>query len=133
MSNVLHCCHLVVQLVAKWRAISSAHRKEGVQLFYQGIRQKHPRQDTDQDNKVPLKPVRPGQAGILKTGQDAVNKLYDNGYIRPKMIRIRLLHYWICRLIGASSSAVQYVLHPYTGQVKISLELVLVFASKQWS
>ena len=98
----LKAAFLRLQLVAKWRAISSAHRKEGVQQFYQGIRQKPARQEQTQDAKPPPKPVRPGKApsNMLKAGQEFVNRLYDNGYIRPKMIRIRLLHYWICRLIG---------------------------------
>ncbi|KAA6420263.1 MAG: hypothetical protein FRX49_09747 [Trebouxia sp. A1-2] len=92
---------LIEQLVAKWRAISSAHRSEGVHNFYQAIRQKAPPVDRTQAGKVPYKPVRPGRpAHIIDNSQGLVNRLYENGYIRPKMIRIRLLHYWICRLLG---------------------------------
>ncbi|KAL0049611.1 hypothetical protein WJX82_006036 [Trebouxia sp. C0006] len=92
---------LIEQLVAKWRAISSAHRSEGVHNFYQAIRQKAPPVDKTQAGKTPYKPIRPGRpAHIIDNSQGLVNRLYENGYIRPKMIRIRLLHYWICRLLG---------------------------------
>ncbi|KAL0040405.1 hypothetical protein WJX77_006212 [Trebouxia sp. C0004] len=92
---------LIEQLVAKWRAISSAHRSEGVHNFYQAIRQKAPPLNQKQGGKLPYKPVRPARpAHIIDNSQGLVNRLYENGYIRPKMIRIRLLHYWICRLLG---------------------------------
>ncbi len=90
--------------MAKWRAISSAHRSEGVHNFYQAIRQKAPPVDKTQAGKTAYKPIRPGRpAHIIDNSQGLVNRLYENGYIRPKMIRIRLLHYWICRLLGELS------------------------------
>lgn len=90
-----------LQLVAKWRAISSAQRSEGVHNFHQSIRQKAPPVDKTKAAKPAYKPVRPARPGdIVNSTQGQINRLYENGYIRPKMIRIRLLHYWICRLLG---------------------------------
>lgn len=31
--------------------------------------------------------------------------LCNNGYLRPKMVRVRLLHYFICKLVGACAHA----------------------------
>lgn len=91
----------MLQLVSKWRAISSAHRSEGLHNFHQALKQKGPRMANTQTAASSAKPVRPEKpANVVKTGHDLVNRLYENGYIRPKMIRIRLLHYWICRLLG---------------------------------
>lgn len=89
----------VLQLVVKWRAISSAARSEGVLNHYQAIRQKATHRATP-DSVAPPKPIRPASGANLVRTQDLVSKLYENGYIKPKMIRIRLLHYWICRLLG---------------------------------
>ena len=103
--------------MAKWRAISSAHRSEGVHNFYQAIRQKAPPVDKTQAGKTPYKPIRPGRpAHIIDNSQGLVHRLYENGYIRPKMIRIRLLHYWICRLLGELSghTFVSSLTHSFT-------------------
>ena len=90
---------VVMQLVAKWRAISSAARSEGVHNHYQAIRQKASHRPTP-ESVVSAKPIRLGSGNHIVRTQDLVSKLYENGYIKPKMIRIRLLHYWICRLLG---------------------------------
>lgn len=95
-----HALMVVLQLVAKWRAISSAARSEGVINHYQAIRQKASRKVTHH-SVAPAKPIRPASKELIVRTQDLVSKLYENGYIKPKMIRIRLLHYWICRLLGA--------------------------------
>ncbi len=106
--SIVHCPSTwpaVVQLVSKWRAISSAQRSEGVHNFYAAIKQRAPRVDKTRAAQPTYKPVRPGRpVDIVKNGHDLVNRLYENGYIRPKMIRVRLLHYWICRLLGERSS-----------------------------
>ena len=90
---------VVLQLVAKWRAISSAARSEGVHNHYQAIRQKASHRPKP-ESVVSAKPIRPASGDNIVRSQDLVSKLYENGYIKPKMIRIRLLHYWICRLLG---------------------------------
>ena len=89
----------MMQLVSKWRAISSAARSEGVHNHYQAIRQKASRRVAHQPEAI-AKPVRPASSENIIRSQDLVSRLYDNGYIKPKLIRIRLLHYWICRLLG---------------------------------
>ena len=90
---------VVLQLVAKWRAISSAARSEGIHNHYQTIRQKASHRLAP-ESFVSAKPIRPASGDNIVRSQDLVSKLYENGYIKPKMIRIRLLHYWICRLLG---------------------------------
>lgn len=90
---------MLLQLVSKWRAISSAARSEGVHNHYQAIRQKASRRATQQ-SAASAKPIRPASKEVIVRTQDLVSKLYENGYIKPKMIRVRLLHYWICRLLG---------------------------------
>lgn len=91
----------VVQLVEKWRLMSSERRSQGVIGYHQALRHKAPKAVQEEAPKP--RPVRPSKLNenIIKHGPDLVLKLYDNGYIRAKMIRIRLLHYWICKLLGA--------------------------------
>jgi len=50
-------------------------------------------------------PTRPhaGTANIMAYNAK-VDKLRENGYLRARMVRVRLLHYFICRLVGELSS-----------------------------
>jgi hypothetical protein len=47
--------------------------------------------------------VRPGARGTanLKQWNEQMEGLTSNGYLRSRMVRVRLLHYFICRLVGA--------------------------------
>ena len=91
---------VVLQLVKKSRAVAKTRRSQGVIGYHQALRLKAPKQEQKEVPKP--RPVRPSKldANIVKHGPDLLLKLYDNGYIRAKMIRIRLLHYWICKLLG---------------------------------
>ncbi|KAK9915548.1 hypothetical protein WJX75_000584 [Coccomyxa subellipsoidea] len=46
--------------------------------------------------------VRPGARGTanLKQWNEQMEGLTSNGYLRSRMVRVRLLHYFICRLVG---------------------------------
>ena len=94
----------LLQLVEKWKVINSARRSEGVIGYHQALRGRAPRREEEALPKA--EPVRPSKLdnNIVKTGSDLLLKLYDNGYVRAKMIRIRLLHYWICKLLGRQTA-----------------------------
>lgn len=89
----------VLQLVKKWRATSFTLRSEGVSSYHKALKSKSYKPDQEVPKPRPVQPSKLDE-NIVKQGQDALNKLYDNGFIRAKMIRIRLLHYWICKLLG---------------------------------
>lgn len=57
--------------------------------------------DFDSARGLPTRP-HAGTANI-KAYNAKMDKLRENGYLRARMVRVRLLHYFICRLVGELS------------------------------
>ena len=89
----------MLRLVEKWKVLNSARGSEGVIGYHQALRGRAPKKEEGVPKPLPVRPSKLDD-NIIKTGSDLLLKLYDNGFVRAKMIRIRLLHYWICKLLG---------------------------------